>query len=170
MASTPAIEVEEIKPDDDANLWDVMRAASRVKEAKPNAPLLPSMRILKFHDVVATVYQSSEEPRTLLVRSRAGLHKVTANWCDLLIMLYRTVLLMLQQMGGTSVIFLGERPCGEAGRAMICAMRWSAHQFTQQPSPGSFFPETRDSISRVFCLHDSRICWLSEATAALQFS
>jgi hypothetical protein len=170
MATTPAIEVEDIELDGDTNLWDVMRAASRAKEAHPDASLLPAMRILKSNEVVATVYQSSEEPRTLVVRSRAGLRKVSANWCDSLIMLYRTTLLTLQQMEGTTVIFLGERACEDAGRAMICAMKWTARQFAQQPARGALFPETRDSISQLFCLDDSRICWLSETTAALQFS
>lgn len=170
MATTPAIEAEGIELDGNENLWDVMRAALRAKEAQPNASLLPAMHIVKFNEIIATVYQSSEEPRTLLVRSRTGIRKVSINWCDSFMMLYRTTLLTLQKMEGTTVIFLGERACGEAGRAMICAMKWTARQFSQQPPRGSTFPETRDSISQPFYLDNTKIYWLSDVATALQFS
>ena len=58
---------------------------------------------------MAEVYQSSEEPQTLVVRTVTGMRKINLNWYDVLLMLYRTSLLTLQKVEGTGVIFFGER-------------------------------------------------------------
>jgi hypothetical protein len=172
MATTnhPAIEPEEIEVDGDVRLWDVMRAALRAKEAHPNASLLPAMLILKSNEVVAKVYQSSQEPRTLLVRTCTGIRKISVNVYDGLMMLYRASALTMQKVDGTAVIFLTERAAKDASHAMICAMKWTSHQFLQQPPRGAKLPETQDSIAQPFCLENEKICWLSEANTALQFS
>ena len=162
--------LEEIELEGDARLWDVMRAALRVKEATPGVSLLPAMLILKSNEVVAQVYQSSEEPRTLLLRTCTGIRKISVNWYDALLMLYRTSAVTLQKMEGTAVIFLGERAPKDAGHAMICAMKWTARQFLQQPPRGSQLPETQDSISQPFYLENEKVCWLAEVNTALQFS
>jgi hypothetical protein len=166
----PTIEVEEIEVDGDSGLWDVIRAASKAKEAKPGASLLPAMLILKSHEVVARVYQSREEPRTLLVRTCTGIRRISVNVYDQFLMLYRTTAMTMQKVEGTSVILLGERSAKDAGQAMIYAMKWTARQFLQPVPRGAKLPETRDSISQLFCLEDEKVCWLSEATTALQFS
>jgi hypothetical protein len=169
-ANVPAIHTEEIEIDGEARLWDVLRAALRAKEAEPGASMPPAMLILRSNEVVATVYQSSEEPRTLLVRTCTGIRKSTVNVYDGLLMLYRTSAMTLQKMDGTAVIFLGERSAKDAGHAMICAMKWTARQFLQQPPRGSRLPETHDSISQPYYLENEKVCWLSEVTTALQFS
>jgi hypothetical protein len=169
MANTEAILTEDIELDGDASLWDVMRAASRAKEAHPDASLMPAMLILKSNEIVAKVYQSAENPRILLVRSCTGIRQISLNWYDALLMLYRTAAMTLQKVEGTAVIFLGERAPKEAGHAMICAMKWSARQFLQQPRRGEKFPETRDSIGQSFYLDNEKVCWLSEVNTALQF-
>jgi hypothetical protein len=170
MTKTLAIQAEDIELVGDASLWDVMRAALRAKEAQPCASLLPAMMILKSNEIVAKVYQSSEEPRTLLVRTCTGIRKIRLNWYDALLMLYRTALLTLQKMEGTTVIFLGERTEKDAGHAMVCAMKWTARQFLQPPPRGATFPETQDSISQLFYVDNEKVCWLSEVNTALQFS
>jgi len=172
MAKTkaPAIHTEEIEIDGEARLWDVLRAALRAKEAEPAASMLPAMLILKSNEVVATIYQSSEEPRTLLVRTCTGIRRISVNVYDALSMLYRASALTLEKMDGTAVIFLGERSAKDAGHAMICAMKWTACQFLQQPPRGANFPATQDSISQSFYLENEKVCWLSEVNTALQFS
>lgn len=168
--AAPAIEVGEIEVDGEGRLWDVLRAASKAKEAKPSASILPAMLILRSNEVVAKVYQSKEEPRTLLVRTCTGIRRISVNVYDQFLMLYRATAMTMQKMEGTSVILLGERSAKEAGQAMIYAMKWSARQFLQPPPRGAKLPETQDSISQPFYLENERICWLSEATTALQFS
>lgn len=170
MAKTLGIQVEDFELDGDASLWDVMRVALRAKETRPSALLLPAMLVMKANEIVAKVYQSSEEPRTLLVRTCTGTRKIRFNWYDGLLMLYRTAVLTLQKMEGTAVIFLGERTEKDAGRAMVCAMKWTARQFLEPPPRGAKFPETQDSISQPFYLHNEKVCWLSEVSTALQFS
>jgi hypothetical protein len=170
MAENQAIAPEKIELDGDVALWNFLRAALRAKEAQPDASLLPMIRILKSNEIVATIYESSSEPRTLLLRDRMGVRKIPLNWCDSLSMLYRTALLTLQKMDGTAVVFLGERAVNETGRAMICAVKWTARQFLQRPPRGAIFPETQDAISQPFYLEDAKICWQSETTSALQFS
>ena len=170
MAKVDAIQADDIEFDSEPRLWDVLRAALRVKEARPTASLLPGMLILKSNEIVAKVYQSSEEPRTLLVRTAGGIRKISLNWYDALLMLYRTAVLTLQKTEGTAVIFLGERAAKDAGHAMVCAMQWTARQFLQPPPRGAQFPETRDSISQAFYLDNEKVCWLSEINTALQFS
>jgi hypothetical protein len=172
MAKTDglAIHTEEIEIDGEAALWDVLRAALRAKEAEPQASMLPAMLILKSNEVVAKVYQSSEEPRTLLVRTCTGIRRISVNVYDALSMLYRASALTLEKMDGTAVIFLGERSAKDAGQTMICAMKWTARQFLQQPPQGAKLPATQDSISQPFYLENERVCWLSEVTTALQFS
>ena len=172
MAKTQAhaIHTEEIEIDGEARLWDVMRAALRAKEAEPAASMLPAMVILKSNEVVATVYQSSEEPRTLLVRTCTGIRRITVNVYDALSMLYRASAVTLEKMDGTAVIFLGERSAKDAGQAMICAMKWTTRQFLQQPPRGAKFPATQDTILQPFYLENEKVCWLSEVTTALQFS
>jgi hypothetical protein len=166
---TPTIHTEEIEVDGDARLWDVMRAALRAKEAEPSASMRPAMLILKSNEVVATIYES-DEPRTLLVRTCTGIRKITVNVYDGLLMLYRTSAMTMQKMDGTAVIFLGERSAKDAGHAMICAMKWTARQFLQQPPRGSKLPATQDTIAQPFYLENEKVCWLSEVTTALQFS
>ena len=156
--------------DGDTSLWDVMRAALRAKEARPGTPLLPTVMILKSHEVVANVYQSEEEPHTLLVSTMAGIRKISLNWYDVLVILYRTSLLTLQKMEGTTVIFLGECPNKDAGHATVHAMKWTARQFLQPPPRGAKFPQTNDSICQPFYLENEKVCWLPEVNTALQFS
>lgn len=165
-----AIQADEIEIDSEAQLWDVMRAALKAKEAMPNASLLPAMLILKSNEVIAKVYQSKNEPRTLILRTCTGIRRISVNVYDQFLMLYRAAAMTMQKMEGTSVIFLGERNTKEAGQAMICAMKWTAHQFLQQPPRGANLPETQDSIAQTFRLENEKICWLSEITTALQFS
>jgi hypothetical protein len=50
---------------------------------------------------------------------------------------------------------------------MICAMKWTAHQFLQPLPPGAQFPETKDSISQLFYLDNETVCWLSEVTTSI---
>ena len=69
MAKTPGITIDDIELDQEVTLWEVMRAALRAKEARPSASLLPTVLVLKSQEVVAEVYQSSDEPRALLVRT-----------------------------------------------------------------------------------------------------
>jgi hypothetical protein len=170
MAKTPTITIDEIELDGENSLWDVMRAALRAKETQPSASLLPGILILKSHEVAARVYQSGDESRTLLVRTEVGVHKISLNWYDVLLMLYRTSLLTLQKMEGTAVIFLGERTEKDAGHATVYAMKWTARQFLQSPPRHAKFPETNDSISQPFFLENEKIHWTSEVTTALQFS
>jgi hypothetical protein len=172
MAKTsgPAIEVEEIEVEEGSGLWDLMRAASKAKEAKPGASILPAMLILKSNEVVARIYQSKSEPRTLVVRTCTGIRRISVNVYDQFLMLYRATAMTMQKMEGTSVILLGERSAKDAGQAMIYAMKWTARQFLQPPPRGAKLPETQDSISQSFYLENEKICWLPEATTALQFS
>ncbi|MGD0962624.1 MAG: hypothetical protein ABSA57_01840 [Candidatus Acidiferrales bacterium] len=170
MAKTPTIRVEDIELEGDVRLWDVMHAALRAKESQPRASLRPAVLILKSNEIVAKLYQSSEEPRMLLVSTCTGIRKISLNWYDALLMLYRTSVLTLQKMEGTSVILLGERAAKEADRAMLYAMKWTARQFLQPTLRGARFPETNDSISQPFFLENEKVCWLSEANTAFQFS
>jgi hypothetical protein len=169
MTNNPTIRTENLPLDGDAKLWDVMDAALRAKEAQPNAALSPAMLVLRSSEIIAMVYQSSDEPRTLLVRSCTGVRKISLGWYNALAMMYRTAVLTMQQMEGTAVIFLGERADGDAGRAVICAMKWTARQFMQQPPRGATFPQTQDCISQFFYLDDQKVRWLPEASTALQF-
>jgi hypothetical protein len=170
MAKAPTIRVEDIELDGDVRLWDVMHAALHAKESQPRASLLPAVLILKSNEIVARVYQSSEEPRMLLVSTATGIRKISLNWYDALLMLYRTAVLTLQKMEGTSVILFGERTAKEPDRAMLYAMKWTARQFLQSPPRGAKFPDTNDSISQPFFLENEKVCWLSEVNTAFQFS
>ncbi len=169
MAKTPGITIDEMQLDQEVTLWEVMRAALRAKEARPSASMLPTVLVLKSQEVVAEVYQSSDEPRALLVRTVGGIRKISLNWYDVLLMLYRTSVLTLEKMEGTTVIFVGERR-EEAGRSILYAMKWTARQFLQLPRRGSNFPETNDSIVQPFCLEDEKVRWSSDVSTALQFS
>ena len=166
----PAIRTEDLELDGDVRLWDVMHAAHHAKESKPGASLLPAVLILKSNEIVARVYQSSEEPRALLVSTCTGIRQISLNWYDTLLMLYRTAVLTLQKTEGTSVILFGESTAKEAGRSMLYAMKWTARQFLQPPPRGAKFPETNDSISQPFCLENEKVCWLSEADTAFLFT
>jgi len=170
MAKAPSIRVEDIELDGDVRLWDVMHAALAAKESQPRASLLPAVLILKSNEIVARVYQSSEEPRTLIVSTCTGIRKISLNWYDALLMLYRTAVLTLQKMDGTSVILFGERTAKEADRAMLYAMKWTARQFLQSPPRGAKFPETNDSISQPFYLENEKVRWLSEVNTAFLFT
>jgi hypothetical protein len=169
MATNPAIVVSDIELDGEITLWDVMRATLRAKEARPGAPVLPTILVLKSHEIVAEVSPSREEPRTLLVRTVAGIHKICLNWRGMLQMLYRTSFLTMQKMEGTAVIFFGER-IDEAGHATLYAMKWTARQFLQQPPGGAKFPVTNDCIVQSFCLENDKVRWISDVNTALQFS
>jgi hypothetical protein len=170
MATTsPAVGVSDIELDGGATLWDVMHATRRAKEARPNEPVLPTILVLKSQEIVAEVCQSSEEPRTLLVRTEGGIRKISLNWYDLLQMLYRVSFLTLQKMEGTAVVFFGER-VEQSGQATLCAMKWTARQFLQQPPSGAKFPETNDSIFQSFRLENDEVRWISDTNTALQFS
>lgn len=169
MAKTSIIRFEEIELDGDGRLWDVMNAALHAKEAKPSASLPPAVLILKSNEIVAKVYQSSEEPRILLVSTSTGTRKISLNWYDPLLMLYRTSVLTLQKMDGTSVVLFGERAAKEASRAMLYAMKWTARQFLQPPPRGAQFPETNDSISQPFFLENEKVYWVSDVSTAFQF-
>jgi hypothetical protein len=168
--AAPTIRTEDIQLDGDVRLWDVMHAALHAKESEPFASLLPAVLILKSNEIVARVYQSSEEPRALLVSTCTGIHKITLNWYDTLLMLYRTAVLTLQKMEGTSVILFGERTAKEADGAMLYAMKWTARQFLQPPPGGARFPQTNDSISQPFYVENEKVCWLSEVNTAFQFT
>jgi hypothetical protein len=170
MAKTPAITIDEIELDGENSLWDVMHAALRAKEARPSASLLPGIVILKSHEIVARIYQSADESRALRVRTHAGMHQIALNWSDVLSMLYRSSLLMLQKVEGTAVILLVERTAKEAGHSTVCAMKWTARQFSQAVPRHAKFPETNDSISQPFYVENEKIRWISEVTTALQFS
>ena len=98
-AKTSAIGASDIQLDGDVTLWDVMRAALHAKEARPDSSILPTILILKAQHIVAQVYPSREEPRTLLVRTAIGIRKINLNWYDVLLMLYRTSILTLQKNG-----------------------------------------------------------------------
>lgn len=165
----PTIGLSDIDLDGQITLWDVMRAALRAKEARPSASVLPTILVLRSQEIVAKVYQSSEEPRTLVVRTVAGVHKISMNWYDMLVMLYRTSLLTLQKVEGSAVIFFGERS-EEAGHATLYAMKWTARQFLQPLPRGAKFPLTNDSIFQHFCLENEKVLWTSEENTALQFS
>jgi len=170
MAKARTIRVEDIELDGDVRLWDVMHAALRAKESSPGASLLPAALILKSNEIVAKVYQSAEEPRTLVVSTCTGIRKISLNWYDALLMLYRTTVLTLQKMDGTSVILFGERTAKEADRAMLYALKWTARQFLQPVPRGAMFPETNDSISQPFYLENEKVRWLSEVSTACQFT
>lgn len=169
MAKPAAIGVDDINLDGASTLWDVMRAALRAKEARPSASVLPTILVLKSHEIVAEVYQSSEEPRALLVRTVHGIRKISLNWYDVLLMLYRTSVLTLEKMEGTAVIFFGERT-DDPEHASLYAMKWTARQFLQQPRRGAKFPETNDSIFQPFCLENEQVRWTSDVNTALQLS
>lgn len=169
MAKTPGIGVDEIELDGAVTLWDVMRAALRAKEARPNASILPTILVLKSQEIVAEVYQSSEEPRTLLVRTVAGIRKISLNWYDVLLLLYRTSVLTLEKMEGTAVIFFGERT-DDPEHPTLYAMKWTARQFLQAPRRGAKFPETNDSIFQPFLLENEKVRWTTDVNTALQFS
>jgi hypothetical protein len=169
MPKTPTIGISEIELGGEITLWEVMRATLRAKEARPTALLLPTMLILKSQEIVAEVYQSDEEPRTLLIRTNAGIRKINLYWHDVLRTLYRTSFLTLQQMEGTAAMFFGERS-EKIGYASLCVMKWTARQFAQRPLSGAKFPETNDSICRSFCLENEKVRWISEVNTALQFS
>jgi hypothetical protein len=169
MAKAPIIQMQDIELEGDVRLWDVLRAALRAKESAPRASLLPAVLILKSNEIVAKVYQSSEEPRMLLVSTCTGIRKISLNWYDALLMLYRTSVLTLQKLEGTSVILFGEGTAKE-NHGMLYAMKWSARQFLQPTARGAKFPETNDSISQPFLVEDEKVCWLSEVNTAFQFS
>jgi hypothetical protein len=169
MATSTAIGISNIDLDGATTLWDVMRAALRAKEARPNASVLPTILVMKSQAIVAEVYQSPEEPRTLMVRTVAGIRKISLNWYDVLLMLYRTSVLTLEKMEGTTVIFYGERTDNEE-HAALYAMKWTARQFLQQPLVGAKFPETNDSIFQPFRLENENVRWISDVNTALQFS
>lgn len=166
VATAPAITIDTIELDGDHSLWEVMRAALQAKEAQPKAPLLPGLLIFKLNEVIARVYESGDESRTLLVRTAAGIHKIYLNCHDSLLMLYRTSVMTLQKMEGTAVIFLGERTEKDAGHVTVYAMKWTARQFLQSPSRDGHFPATNDSIFQPFFLDKEEICWAAEVTRA----
>jgi hypothetical protein len=170
MAKYPAITIEEIEIDGEGTLWDVMNATLRAKEARPKASLMPSVVILKSHEIVARIYQCSDDSRSLLVHTRAGMHKIALNWSDALSMLYRSSLLMLQKLEGTTVILLVERTAKEAGHSTVCAMKWTARQFMQAVPRHATFPETNDSIAQPYSVEDEKIRWAPDVTTALQFT
>jgi hypothetical protein len=169
MTTIPTIEASEIDLGEKITLWDVMHATLDAKEARPGTSVLPTILVLKSQEIVAKIYQSSEEPRTLLIRTVAGIHKISMNWYDVLQMLYRVSFMTLQKMEGSAVIFFGER-MDDAGHATLYAMKWTARQFLQQPPRGANFPETNDSILQAFYLEDDKVRWMPEVTTALQFS
>jgi hypothetical protein len=169
MAMSPTIEVSYIELGAKISLWDVMRVALSAKEARPSASVLPMSLVLKSQEVVAEIYQSREEPHTLLIHTVAGTHKISLNWNSVLHMLYKTSFYTLQRMEGTAVILFGER-MEDAGRATVYAMKWTARQFLQQPPRGATFPETNDTIFQSLCLENERVRWISEVNTALQFS
>ena len=169
MTTIPTIEASEIKLGEKITLWDVMHATLGAKEERPGASVLPTILVLKSQEIVAKIYQSSEEPRTLLVRTVAGIHQISMNWYDVLQMLYRVSFMTLQKMEGSAVIFFGER-MDDTGHATVYAMKWTARQFLQQPLRGANFPETNDSILQAFYLEDDKVRWMPEVTTALQFS
>jgi hypothetical protein len=169
MATSPSIGISDIEIDGDAQLWDVMRGMLRAKEAQPGAAVLPTVVVLKSHEIVAEIYQSADEPRALIVRTVAGIRKISVNWYDGILMLYRTSLLTLQKMEGSAVVFFGER-IEETGEATLYAMKWTARQFLQQPRRGAKFPETNDSLHQIFCLENEKVRWISEISSVPQFS
>jgi hypothetical protein len=169
MAKAPKIGFSDIELDGDITIGEVMRATLRAKEARTGASVLPTFLVLKSQEIVAEVYQSCEEPRTLLVRTVTGIRTIRMNWHDVLVMLYRTSLLTLQKMEGSAVIFFGERT-EYAGNATLYAIKWTARQFLQQPPRGARLPETNDSIFQPFCLENGKVRWISEVNTALQFS
>ncbi|HWF39249.1 MAG TPA: hypothetical protein VG322_12055 [Candidatus Acidoferrales bacterium] len=168
--ATAAIGINDIEIDGDAKLWDVMRGMLRAKEAQPGAPVLPTILVLKSNEIVAEIYQSADEPRALIVRTVAGIRKISVNWYDSLLVLYRTSLLTLQKMEGSAVLFFGERVVEDTGQAALYALKWTARQFVQQPRRGAKFPETNDSLVQPFCLENERVRWISEASSVPQFS
>ena len=109
MAPITAIGIGDIDIDAGSTLWEVMHEMLRAKEARPNASVLPTVLVLKSQEVVAEIYQSADEPRALIVRTVAGFRKISLNWYDALLMLYRTSLLTLQKVEGNAVLFFGER-------------------------------------------------------------
>jgi hypothetical protein len=169
MAKSLTISISDVELSEKVTLWEIMRATLRAKEARPSASVLPTILVLKSHEIVAEIFQSCEEPRILLIRTVDGVRKISVNWYDVLLMLYRTSLLTLQKMEGTAVIFFGERT-ENAGHATLCAMKWTARQFLQQPGRGAKFPETNDSIFQPFCLENEKVRWISDVNTALQFS
>lgn len=169
MAKTPAIGIGDIEIDAASSLWDVMHEMLRAKEARPNASVLPTILVLKSNEVVAEIYQSADEPRALIMRTVAGIRKISLNWYDALLMLYRTSVLTLQKAEGSAVLFFGER-IESTGQATLCVMKWTARQFLQQPARGAKFPETNDSLLRPFCLENEKVRWISEVSSVPQFS
>ena len=169
MANSTLIGVGGIDLGREITLWDVMHATLDAKEARPGASVLPTILVLKSQEVVAKICQSREEPRVLLIRTVAGIHKIGMNCYDVLQMLYRISFMSLQKMEGSAVIFFGER-IDEAGHATLYAMKWTERQFLQQPARGADFPETNDSIVQAFYLEDDRVRWMPEVATALQFS
>lgn len=166
---TSTIGINDIEIDGDAKLWDVMREMLRAKEAQPSAAVLPTVVVLKSNEIVAEIYQCADEPRALVIRTVAGIRKISVNWYDSLLMLYRTSLLTLQKMEGSAVVFFGER-MEDTGQAALYAMKWTARQFGQQPHRGAKFPETNDSLVQPFCLENEQVRWISEASSVPQFS
>lgn len=169
MAKAATIDFDDMEFEGEITLWDVMRGMLRAKEAKPSAAVLPTMLILNSQDIVAAIYQSNEEPRALLIRTVAGIRKISINWYDVLVMLYRTSLLTLQKAEGSAVLFFGER-IEKTGQTTLCAMKWTARQFLQAPVRGAKFPETNDSILQPFCLENEKVRWISDVSTAPQFS
>jgi hypothetical protein len=167
MPRTRTIRIDGIEQGD--RLWDVERAAIRMKEIHPKVPLRPTMLILKCDEIVAEIYESRDESRALVVHTRLGFRKIDLAWHDCLSMLYRTAVLMLQKTEGTAVIFFGEHTQISEGHGIVCAMKWTARQFLQPPPLGVQFPETQDSILQPFCIENERVRWLSEANTAQQF-
>ena len=169
MANSSTIGAGEIELGSEITLWDVMHATLDAKEARPSISVLPTILVLKSQEIVAKIYQNREEPRILLIRTVAGIHKISMNWYDVLQMLYRVSFMTLQKMEGSAVIFSGER-IDDAGHATLYAMKWTARQFFQQPPRGANFPETNDSIFQAFYLEDDKVRWMPEVNTALQFS
>jgi hypothetical protein len=169
METCTPIAIGGIELGTEITLWDIMHATLDAKEARPGASVLPTILVLKSQEIVAKICQSREEPRVLLIRTMAGIHKISMNWYDVLQMLYRVSFMTLQKMEGSAVIFFGER-MDDAGHATLYAMKWTARQFLQQPPRGANFPETNDSILQAFYLEDDKVRWMPEVTTALQFS
>jgi hypothetical protein len=169
MTMSPTIDVSHIELGAEVTLWDVMRATVLAKEARPNVPVLPATIVLKSQEVVAEIYQSCEQPHTLLIHAVTGMHKISLNWNDALHMLYKTSFYTLKKMEGTAVILFGER-AEDAGHATVYAMKWTARQFLQPLPRGARFPETNDAIFQCLCLENEKVHWISELNTALQFS
>ncbi len=113
MAKTPTIGLSDIELDADITIWKVMRATLRAKEARTGASVRPTFLVLKSQEIVAEVYQSCDEPRTLLVRTVTGIRKISMNWYDELVMLYAYASLLTLQKNGRLRRYFLRRAHGE---------------------------------------------------------